>query len=186
MKGRWWTQPLIGALAAFVFYLPFLYLKRFDLESLVYLLAVTVVTFAIGIGVIARRIIVKRWASRRFLVAVAAFCAVTILMFWRTEGLRPWARWLVASERYKQAVLRQAPGRQSGLRHIEWDGWGWAGMDTSVELVYDPTDSLEQELKQNPKGRFADVAARTAKIERLGKGWYSVTLFTSEAWGADD
>ncbi len=59
-------------------------------------------------------------------------------------------------------------------------------MDTSVQLVYDPTDSLARELRLNPKGRFAEVALRTANAQRLGKNWYSLTLFTNETWDSDD
>jgi hypothetical protein len=59
-------------------------------------------------------------------------------------------------------------------------------MDTSVQLVYDPTDSLGRELKQNPNGRFAEVALKTAKVQRLGKNWYSLTLYTNEPWDSDD
>jgi hypothetical protein len=186
MKSRWWLIALISALAAFVMYLPLLYLRSFDFESIFYLLGLFLATLAIGIGIIARRISMKRWPNWRLFPAAAVFWAVSVSMFWSTESLRPWARWIVASDRYKNLVLQQRPDRGSGLRHIEWDGWGWAGMDTSVQLVYDPTDSLARELRLNPKGRFAEVAVRTAKAQRLGKNWYSLTLFTSETWDSDD
>lgn len=55
------------------------------------------------------------------------------------------------------------------------------GMDTSVELVYDPTDTLEREIKLNRNGRFAEVAEKTAYVQRLGHGWYSLTLYTGES-----
>jgi len=183
---RWWLQPVIGALVAFFFYLPFFYLKYFDIESILYLSGILILTVAIGIGIVARRMIFKHWVSWRFLRAIAVFWAVTIPMFLWTEDMRPWARWLVASHRYEAEVMQQIPGSRTGLRHIEWDGWGWAGMDTSVELVYDPTDSLAHQLRQDPKGRYADLANITAKIQRLGRGWYSVTLFTSEVWDDSD
>jgi hypothetical protein len=165
---------------AFGFYIPFLYRKSFDLESLGYMLLLLLLTIAFGIGIVVRRIFQKRWISRTSLFAVLFFLLVSVSMFLSTEHLRPWARWLVASGRYTNLVLQQEPDAQTGLRHIDWDGWGWAGMDTSVELVYDPTDSLAHEIKYNPKGRFAEIAEKTHFIQRLGRGWYSLTLYTDQ------
>jgi hypothetical protein len=183
MAGRW---GFIGALTAFVMYLPFLYFKNFDFESLFYLLCLLLGTVVLAVAIIARRLAIKRWTNWRLFVTVAAFLAVSVSMFLSTEYLRPWARWVIASGKYQNLVLQQKPDRGSGLRHLEWDGWGWAGMDTSVQLVYDPTDSLGRELKQNPNGRFAEVALKTAKVQRLGKNWYSLTLYTNEPWDSDD
>jgi hypothetical protein len=182
----WGVIAALSALTAFIMYLPFLYLKSFDLESVLYLLGLLLATFALGIGVVVRRLWKKRSTSWQLLFAVAVFWAVSVSMFLSMYSLRPWARWVIASEKYKTLVLQQKPDRGSGLRHMEWDGWGWAGMDTSVELVYDPTDSLTREIRQNPKGRFADLALKTAKVQRLGQNWYSLTLFTSETWDSEN
>lgn len=176
----------LSALAAFVMYLPLLYLKSFDLESVLYLLGLLLATFALGIGIVVRRLWKKRWTNWHLLFAVAVFWAVSVSMFLSMYSLRPWARWVIASGKYKTLVLQQKPDRGSGLRHMEWDGWGWAGMDTSVELVYDPSDSLAREFNQNPNGRFSEVALKTAKVQRLCKNWYSLTLFTSETWDSDN
>ena len=180
MSTRLWRFPIVGALAAFVFYIPFLYMKAFEFESFGYMLFLALLTIAIGIGVLVRRVVRKRWISLAYLLAALFFLSVSLSMFLHTQHLRPWARWLASSSRYTNLVLQQEPDPQTGLRHIEWDGWGWAGMDTSVELVYDPTDTLAHEIKYNPKGRFAEIAEKTHFIQRLGRGWYSATLYTDE------
>lgn len=180
MYTRFWRLQIIGAIAGFVLYLPFLYLKRFDLESIGYMLLLFLLIVAFGIGVFVRRAIVKRWISGDALLGALFFVAVSIAMFLSTTHLRPSARWIASSGRYKDLVLSQAPDPQTGLRSVEWDGWGWAGMDTSVELVYDPSDTLAHEIRYDPQGHFADVAQKTAFVQRLGRGWYSLTLYTGE------
>lgn len=177
---RWWIAALMSATAAFVLYLPFLYMKSFEFESLLYIAALVFGTVALAIGILGRRLLMKVWTTWKVIPAVAAFWAVSILMFLWTEDLRPRARWLIESGNYQDMVLRQAPDPISGLRHAEWDGSGWAGMDTSVELVYDPSDSLAKDLNAND--RYAEVAAKAAHVQRLSRNWYSVTLFTSETW----
>lgn len=175
-----WAFPIVGALAGFVLYLPFLYLKEFDLESIGYILCMILLTLVLCVGIALRRFFVKRWVSLRPVLVVLGFLGISVLMFLSTEHLCPWARWLVASRQYTSLVLKQQPDPQTGLRHAEWDGWGWAGMDTSVELVYDPTDTLGREIKDNPKGRFAELAEKTASVQRLGPGWYSLTLYSGD------
>ena len=180
MNKRFWCLPSAGALAAFILYIPFLYAKSFDLESIGYILLLLLLTVALAIGILVRRIVSKQWVSGASVFAAFAFLGVSISLFFATTHLRPWARWLVASGRYTSLVLQQEPDPQTGLRYIEWDGWGWAGMDTSVDLVYDPTDTLAHEIRYNPKGRFAAIAEKTHFVQKMGRGWYSLTLYTSE------
>ncbi len=180
MNRRSWYFPIIGALAAFVFYIPFLYAKSFDLESIGYMLFLLLLTIVFIIGILVRRVFLKRWINHASLLTVLFFLGISIWMFFSTEYLRPWARWLIASGRYTNLVLQQKPDPQTGIRYVEWDAWGWAGMDTSVELVYDPTDTLAHEIKYNPKGHFAEIAEKTNSVQQLGRGWYSLTLYTDE------
>src|SRR5580698_10876482 len=62
-----------------------------------------------------------------------------------------YARWLIWSRSYKAEVLAQPDSSNEELKHIEWDGWGWAGMDTTVYLVFDPTDSLSRADPRHPE-----------------------------------
>ena len=180
MDRRLWAFLIIGAVAGFVLYVPFLYLEQFDLESIGYILCLMLLTVVLCLGTVIRGFIVKHWMRPRTVLVILGFLGVSVLMFRSEEHLRPWARWLVASRKYTSLVLNQQPNPLTGLRYAEWDGWGWAGMDTSVELVYDPTDTLGREIKNNPRGRFTEVAEKTAFVQRLGPGWYSLTLYTGE------
>lgn len=180
MNRRLWGFLIVGALAGFILYLPFLYLREFDLESIGYILCLFLLTVVLCVGIVLRRFFVKRWMSLRTVLVVLGFWGISAPMFLSTEHLRPWARWLVSSQQYTSLVMKQQPDPQTGLRYAEWDGWGWAGMDTSVELVYDPTDTLGREVKDNPEGRFAELAEKTAFVQRLGPGWYSLTLYSGD------
>jgi hypothetical protein len=51
-------------------------------------------------------------------------------------------RWRVSSRSYKAKVLGQPASANAEFKHVEWDGWGWAGQDTTVYLVFDPKFAL--------------------------------------------
>ena len=70
-----------------------------------------------------------------------AFLVIAATVAWSFYSIRTAAKWSMWSQRYKSEVLAQSE-TASELKHIEWDGWGWAGQDTNVYLVFDSTDSL--------------------------------------------
>jgi hypothetical protein len=92
------------------------------------------------------------------------------------------ARWLAKSQKYKSEVMAQ-PMAAGELKHIEWDGWGWAGQDTTVYLVYDPTDSLAGAAKGQKPGKFNGIPCEVFRIRRLDSYWYTVQFYTNEFWG---
>jgi hypothetical protein len=92
------------------------------------------------------------------------------------------ARWLARSHNYKSEVLAQ-PTAVGELKHIEWDGWGWAGQDTTVYLVYDPTDSLAAAAKGQRPGKFNGIPCEVFRVRRLESYWYTVQYYTNEFWG---
>ncbi len=75
-------------------------------------------------------------------VMVATFCALSAIVFLYNFPIRTFTRWFLWSGQYKSKVLAEPSPVNGGLKHIEWDGWGWGGQDFSVFLVFDPTDSL--------------------------------------------
>lgn len=95
-----------------------------------------------------------------------------------TEG-----RWLVLSHGYKAKVLAQPASGNEELKHIEWDGWGFAGMDTNVYLVFDPTDSLSLAAKSHRAGKYDGIPCVVPFVHRLESHWYTVLFYTDESWG---
>jgi hypothetical protein len=98
--------------------------------------------------------------------------------------IRSTARWLLWSPQYKQEVLAQPTSANGDLQHIEWDGWGMFGQDTSVFLVFDPTDSLSTPARRHQSGKFKGIPCGVPLVTRLEKHWYAVPFYTNESWGA--
>src|ERR1700733_10136383 len=93
-----------------------------------------------------------------------------------------YARWLVWSRSYKAEVLAQPNSANEELKHIEWDGWGWAGMDTTVYLVFDPTDSLSQAARSRQHGKYRGIPCEVFLVRQLETHWYTVWFQTDDEW----
>ena len=93
------------------------------------------------------------------------------------------ARWVFRSRHYKAEVLAQPDSATDQLKHIEWDGWGWAGQDTEVYLVFDPTDSLSQAASSHHAGKYKGLPCEVFLVRRLESCWYTVQFYTDEWWG---
>src|ERR1051325_6949734 len=108
--------------------------------------------------------------------------ASTILrpMFGYTAPIN-YARWLLWSRSYKASVLAKPDPGNGELRHIEWDVWGWGGMDTTVYLVFDPADSLSRAVGQKP-GKYTGIPCKVPLVKRLEDRWYTVRFYTDQVW----
>lgn len=78
------------------------------------------------------------------------------------------------SGRYKDKVLAQPASINGGLKHIEWDGWGWGGQDFSVFLVFDPADSLSGPAKSRQSGKLNGIPCEVSSVRRMDSHWYIV------------
>ena len=75
---------------------------------------------------------------------------------------------------------------ESAERVIKWDGWVWAGQDTTVYLVFDPADSLSLAASSHLSGKFAGIPCEVPKVTRFESQCYAVTFYTDEEWGRCD
>jgi hypothetical protein len=98
------------------------------------------------------------------------------------SAIRTAARWLVWSHEYKDKVLAQPTSANGDLKHIEWDGWGMFGQDTSVFLVFDPTDTLSTAAVRHQSGKFNGIPCEVPAVRRLEKHWYTVLFYTNQYW----
>ena len=120
--------------------------------------------------------------SKRLLV-LSVIVLVAFVLVWNFSETKTEARWLVSSRRYKSEVHAQPAPTSGEFKHIEWDGWGWAGQDTTVYLVFDPADSLSVAASTHLSGKFAGIPCEVPKISRLENQWYVVTFYTNQDWG---
>jgi hypothetical protein len=62
------------------------------------------------------------------------------------------------------------------------DGWGFAGSDTVVYVVFDPTNSLAGAAKSRAPGKFKGIPCEVSRVRRLESQWYSVVFYTDTDW----
>src|SRR5690349_17755194 len=119
--------------------------------------------------------------SKRWLVLLGAL-VITIMTIWNYSVAKTNASWLLWSRDYKSKVLSRPSSLGGELKHIEWEGWGWAGMDTTVYLVFDPADSLSSAATRRLSGRFNGVPCEVFRVRRLESQWYTAQFYTGEDW----
>jgi branched-subunit amino acid ABC-type transport system permease component len=128
----------------------------------------------------------NRRRSFQQLATLAIFWVVATAFFLFDIGhpiaIRSTARWLVWSHDYKARVIAQPSPPNGELKHIEWDGWGILGMDTSAFLVFDPADSLSVASSSNQSGKFNGIPCRVFRVRRLEAHWYTVIYNTGPAY----
>ncbi len=125
-----------------------------------------------------------RLVSAMGTLSIAASLVITAVVAWQFYSIRSTTKWFMWSQRYKSEVLAQSGGTAGELKHIEWDGWGFPGAgDTTVYLVYNPTDSLSVAAKSHQPGKFVGIPCEVPRVSRLESQWYAVRFYTDEWWG---
>jgi len=119
-----------------------------------------------------------------FIARLAFLWAIAVSLFLYDHehpfALHETAKWLVWSPEYKQEVLKR-PSVNGDLKHIEWDGSGFAGAENNVYLVFDPNDSLSK-AKISKTLRFNGRSCDVREVNRLEREWYSVLFYTDQSW----
>jgi hypothetical protein len=122
------------------------------------------------------------YRSKR-LLALFVFVAIASVLVWNLSEVKTEVKWLISSRRYKTEVSTQRSRTSGEFKHIEWDGWGWAGQDTTAYLVFDPADSLSSAASTHQSGKFVGIPCEVPKVRRLESQWYVVTFYTNQDWG---
>lgn len=122
--------------------------------------------------------------SLGILVLVSIALASAFLLGAISPQPRPmqYARWLFESGKYKREVLAQPADSTQLLKHVEWDGWGWGGNDTTVYLVFDPKNALAHAASSGSAGKFPGIPCEVYRVRRLETHWYTVQFYTDSDW----
>ena len=181
-----WRLPSFAALLAFVALISIAVCQA-DTALFLYLFVVSPILLTISIAVLAHMTIGKdRRKPPALLSTLAALWLVSAISFVVQvkpgSAIRTTARWLLWSRTYKEKALAQ-PSATGEFRHIEWDGWGWGGQNTTEFLVYDPTDSLGAAARSHLPGKFGGIPCEVPLVGRLESHWYTVTFYTNQGWG---
>ena len=177
-----WHLPAAAAVGSSFLFLISLALSA-DGAIFFYWPAVFFLSLALLVGVVSSQ---KRRLS--FLLALLVFAATSFAMskvpFEERYQTRNAIRWFLWSKSFKAEVLSQPDHSDKGWKHLECDGWGFAGAgDTSVYLVYNPSNLLEEASKTQFGGAVLTPTPRgVVHVQRLEKDWYSVVFPTDADW----
>jgi len=179
--------PLYSTIAACIVFIAIGIICPIDIALFLRLFFVGPILLVASIVVVIRSIASKH--SRRYerlLLALGILWVVAAFFFFFDSDhpllIRSAGRWMLWSHDYKQTVLAQPTSANGDLKHIEWDGWGFAGSDTSVFLVFDPTDSLATAATSGQPGKFNGIPCDVFLVRRLESHWYTVQNYTDQSW----
>jgi hypothetical protein len=174
-----WRLPICGALGAVILLLPTLIWGN-DAGAFF-----ASIPLAVLIAVILLAVALTKLRHQSFAVAamICIFLVLVLSLFRSSDYLRTSTRWLIHSQTYKMQLLNQPTPSDGSLKHIEWDGWGFAGAgDTTVYLVNDPGDQLEEATKKHLPGKFKGIPCEAVRVRRLESHWYTVLFYTDTDW----
>ena len=119
----------------------------------------------------------------QWLSSLTAILIISTICYANFRTARNISRWTLFSRSWKRNITTQPLSANGGLRHAEWEGWGFPGAgDTVVYLVYDPTDLLPPDLSTHSRGSFKALPCEVVKVSRLEPHWYSVLFYTQTTW----
>ena len=174
-----WRLPLYGAVGALTVFLPNL-LTGADLGLILYLFVAAPFVSLVLIFVAMRN------GGRQPLPVLSmliVYCVISWGLFKNQSDLRDLGRWVLGSRNYKAEVLSQPTPTNGELKHLEWDGSGFAGIaNRSVYLIFDPNDSLAQETRNHSSHKFTGIPCEVPRLIRLESHWYSVEFYTDTNW----
>jgi hypothetical protein len=174
-----WQLPLYGALAAIFVLLPKILFGNDVGTFLLTVLLGAIVCVALLIVVVLQ---IRRQIISSLLMLVV-FCAVCLALFRVSDDVRTVGRWTIHEKAYKAEVLAQPSLTNASLKHMEWDGWGFAGSgDTVLYLVFDPNDSLASAARIGAPGKFSGIPCEVPHVRRLEHQWYTVLFYTDTDW----
>jgi hypothetical protein len=171
-----WRLPVYAAISTLIVYLPITIIP-YDIGWLLYAFVVTPI-----VGIVLIAIAIGNKGGQR--LAILSMLTVYAILSWAILrnylDARSEVRWLLQSREYKAKVLAQPNPKNGGLRHVEWDGWGMMGQETTMYLTYDPSNSLSH--KDTFTGKFGSLHCDVWRVKRLEDRWYSVTFYTDTGW----
>jgi hypothetical protein len=176
-RGLDWQAPLYAILAAAIVFIPLVISPDLDV---LYFIIVLPCLIILGLCVLVYAAFRR---NLRIALMVATFWTASALLFIYPSEIRSPIKWLLWSSVCKKQVLAQPVSPNGDFKHIEWDGWGWAGMDTVIYLVFDPTDSLAAAAKSHQPGKFNGIPCAVPWVRRMQRQWYTVMFYTAEDWG---
>jgi hypothetical protein len=182
-----WQVRLYTALAGLILFVG-IEICQADTALLLYIFIVAILLLSSSVLLVCAAIGKNRRRYLQQLSTLMIFLVVAVGVFFFGRmypfAIRSAARWFVWSQHYKTLVLAQPSPPNNELKHIEWDGSGFAGVaNTTVYLAFDPADSLSTPAKSHGPGKFNGIPCEALLVRRLEAHWYAVLFYTDQTWG---
>jgi hypothetical protein len=177
-----WRVPFFAILVAIIAFIPVVISHIFDV---LYIFLVVPALILVGVCVLVYAAVRKNVSIAVSVVTFfAAFALLVTYDIKRPAAIRSEIRWLLWAREYKAELVPEQSSKSGEFKHIEWDAWGWlpAG-DTTVYLVFDPTDSLAAAAREHRSGKFDGIPCKVPQVNRLESHWYAVLFYTDDSWG---
>ncbi len=138
-----WRLAALGGVCALVVSLPELIYGNDFGAFLIGTCAFAVITVMLHITALVN---VRRKVHSVFAM-LAAYCLLLWVLHHISSDVRTHCRWVLEGADYKHQVLERPQSPSKGLKHVEWEEWGFVATgDTTVYLVVDPSDDLADEF----------------------------------------
>lgn len=125
----------------------------------------------------------NEYVKKRILPVLFVISLGAVLFVAMNVSAKTATKWALWSSMYKSKVLAQPAPTNGYLRHIEWDGWGFAGAgNTVMYLVFDPADSLLAAANSKAPGKYSGIPCEVPEVSRIERQWYTVLFYTDEDW----
>jgi len=179
---EWWLLPC-PAFAAIAPFLALIQGESFDVDVILYtFLGVPFLSLVVALALLAAALITNRTPHKVYFGMFPVYWAFTTLLFMNQTEMRLQTRWLLYGHKLKASIQRQAAPTNGELRHAEFDGWGWAGMDSTEYLVFDPNDKLASAASQNRSGSYLGIPCKVPLVRRMERNWYIVPYYANADW----
>jgi hypothetical protein len=181
-KNNWWLL-LYPAIAGVSLFLAVIIGMAFDIGVILYtFVGVPLVSLLFALVLLAAWFARKRKPGRVYLLMFPVYWVVSAILFMNHSEIRLQTRWILHSRALKASVQNEPVPPQGELRHVEFDVWGWAGMDTVEYLIYDPTDTLGATVAAHSKGRFPGIPCEVPMVRRMEDHWFVAMFYTNSEW----
>jgi hypothetical protein len=178
---NWWL-PFFAAIGALILFIPVMIYG--GLSDVLYIFAAPVIGFILLVVALVHAFRKNGLRGLTVLSMLVVYCAVSWGLFRNSFELRTIARWLLFSKQYKARVLAEPVRTNGEMRHIEWDGWGWGGNDTTAYLVFDPNDSLLTAPESHSPGKYGGIPCEVYRVRRLEDHYYTALFDTETDWAS--
>jgi uncharacterized membrane protein len=175
-----WRLPVYAAIGTLIFFSPvMIYGGNSDVLYVILMVLLSIILILVALALA----FFKRWGTIVTIFSMLLTNGVlSLCLLKNVDELHGLTKWYFHSREFRTQLMAQPNPANGEFKHIEWDGSGFAGMETVVYLVFDPTDSLATAAKSHSPGKFSGIPCEVDRVWRLESHYYTVLFYTDTGW----